>query len=71
MGDYSKALSYYEKALAIRQQSLPPNHPDLAIPTATSVCCMKRWVNYSKARSFYERAVKLDNNQKSLTIKSS
>ena len=30
MGDYPKALSSYEKALAIRQQSLPPNHPDLA-----------------------------------------
>ena len=30
MGEYSKALSYYEKSLEIQQQSLPPNHPDLA-----------------------------------------
>jgi tetratricopeptide (TPR) repeat protein len=30
MGDYPKALSSYEKTLAIQQQSLPPNHPDLA-----------------------------------------
>jgi tetratricopeptide (TPR) repeat protein len=28
-GEYSKALSLYEKALAIRQKSLPPNHPRL------------------------------------------
>ena len=31
MGEYPKALSYYEKALAIQQQSLPSNHPDLAL----------------------------------------
>ena len=30
MGEYLKALSYYENALGIRQQSLPSNHPDLA-----------------------------------------
>jgi tetratricopeptide (TPR) repeat protein len=30
-GEYSKALSYHEKALKIRQQSLPPNHPQLQI----------------------------------------
>ncbi|CAF1432909.1 unnamed protein product [Adineta steineri] len=28
-GEYQEALSYYEKAFAIRQQSLHPNHPDL------------------------------------------
>ncbi|CAF1551223.1 unnamed protein product [Rotaria magnacalcarata] len=30
MGEYSKALEYYEKALKIREISLPPTHPDLA-----------------------------------------
>ncbi len=29
MGEYSKALSYFERALDIWQRSLPPNHPDL------------------------------------------
>ena len=29
-GEYEEAILYYEKALAIQQQSLPPNHPDLA-----------------------------------------
>jgi hypothetical protein len=27
--EYSKALSYYERALDIRQSSLPPDHPHL------------------------------------------
>jgi tetratricopeptide (TPR) repeat protein len=30
MGEYSKALSYYEKALEIAQETLPANHPSLA-----------------------------------------
>jgi hypothetical protein len=29
MGEYSKALSYYERALGIFQRSLPPNHPHI------------------------------------------
>jgi Tetratricopeptide repeat len=28
MGEYSKALSYLERALDIWQRSLPPNHPN-------------------------------------------
>jgi len=31
MGEYSKALSYYEKAQQILQKSLPPTHPHIAI----------------------------------------
>ncbi len=31
MGEYSKALSYYERALDIGQHSLPANHPNLQI----------------------------------------
>ncbi|CAF1656913.1 unnamed protein product [Adineta ricciae] len=29
-GDYKMAIEYYEKALEIREKSLPSNHPDLA-----------------------------------------
>ncbi|CAF4725933.1 unnamed protein product, partial [Rotaria socialis] len=31
MGKYSKALEYYEKSLKIREISLPPTHPNLAV----------------------------------------
>ncbi|CAF4386216.1 unnamed protein product, partial [Rotaria sordida] len=30
MGNYSKALEFYEKSLKIREKALPSNHPDLA-----------------------------------------
>ncbi|CAF4738376.1 unnamed protein product, partial [Rotaria sp. Silwood2] len=30
MGDYSKALSFLEKGLDIRQRIQPSNHPNLA-----------------------------------------
>ncbi|CAF4333357.1 unnamed protein product, partial [Rotaria sordida] len=30
MGDYSKALEFYEKAHKIKEKALPPNHPSLA-----------------------------------------
>jgi hypothetical protein len=29
IGEYSKALSYLERALDILQSSLPPNHPTI------------------------------------------
>jgi len=29
IGDYSKAHSYYERALDIWQRALPPNHPSI------------------------------------------
>ena len=30
MGEYSKALEYYEKDIEITKIALPQNHPDLA-----------------------------------------
>ena len=30
MGEYSKALEYYEKSIEIKKIALPQNHPDLA-----------------------------------------
>ncbi|CAF4775383.1 unnamed protein product, partial [Rotaria sp. Silwood2] len=30
MGDHSKALEFYDKALEIEEKALPPNHPSLA-----------------------------------------
>ena len=57
MGDYPKALSYYEKDLEINKQSLPPNHPDVAASYNNIGLVHEYMNNYSKARSFYERAV--------------
>jgi tetratricopeptide (TPR) repeat protein len=57
MGEYSKALSYYEKALEIRQKTLPPAHPDLASSCNNIGTVYGTMGEYSKARPFFERAV--------------
>ncbi len=57
MGDYPKALSSYEKAFAIRQQSLPPNHPDLGGSHNNIGVVYKNMGDYLKARFCYECAV--------------
>ena len=64
--DYPKALSSYEKALAIQQQSLPPNHPDLASILQQHRCmCIKTWVTVRKHFRFIEKALEIS--QKSLS----
>jgi tetratricopeptide (TPR) repeat protein len=55
-GEYQEAVRFYGKALAIRQQSLPPNHPDLAIPQYNIGLLYDNMGNYSKACSYYECA---------------
>jgi tetratricopeptide (TPR) repeat protein len=57
MGEYSKALSSQEKVLEIRQQSLPPNHPDLAMSYNNIGAVYDNMGEYSKAQSFYKRAM--------------
>ena len=64
MGEYSKALSYYEKDLEISQKSLPPNHPDLAMSCYNIGGLYEKMSEYRKAESFYKRAVNIG--QKSL-----
>ena len=54
MGEYSKALSSYEKSLEIRQQSLPPNHPDLAASYNNIGIVYSNMGEYSKALSSLE-----------------
>ncbi len=53
-----------EKAFEIQQQSLPPNHPDLVTSYNHIGLVCEKMGNYSKALSFYERAV--NNGQHSL-----
>jgi tetratricopeptide (TPR) repeat protein len=59
MGDYSKALSSHENALEIQQQSLPPNHPGLAMSYNSIGEVYQNMGEYSEALSFYERAMNI------------
>jgi tetratricopeptide (TPR) repeat protein len=59
MGEYSKSLCSHEKALEIKQQSLPRNHPDLAASYNNIGVVYDSMGEYSKARSFYELAVNI------------
>ncbi|CAF1578390.1 unnamed protein product, partial [Rotaria magnacalcarata] len=59
MGEYSKALEYYEKGLEITIKALPPNHRDLA----TSYSCIgqvyRNMGEYSKALEYYEKDLEI------------
>ncbi|CAF4130683.1 unnamed protein product, partial [Adineta steineri] len=62
--NYPKALSYHEIALAMRLESLPPNHPDLAASFNNIGLVYKKMNKYSEAYSSHQRAVQIA--QKSL-----
>ncbi|CAF3849355.1 unnamed protein product [Adineta steineri] len=55
--EYQEALSYYEKALAIRQQSLPLNHPDLGASYSNIGVVYDNMGDYLRALSNYEKAL--------------
>ncbi|CAF1135897.1 unnamed protein product [Adineta steineri] len=57
MVDYPKALSYHEKALAIRQQSLPSNHPDLGSSFNSIGLVYYNMRDYPTALSYHEKAL--------------
>ncbi|CAF3966410.1 unnamed protein product, partial [Adineta steineri] len=59
MGEYSKALSYYEKALEIQEKSLPSDHPDSAITYNNIGSVYDFMGEYSKTLSYYERALEI------------
>ncbi len=56
-GEYKEALALYEKSLAIREQSLPPNHLDLANSYLGIGNVYSNIGEYSKALSYYEKAL--------------
>lgn len=58
-GEYAKALSSFEKALEIRQNTLPPNHPALATSYNNIASVYTEMSQYSKARSFHEKALEI------------
>ncbi|CAF1053070.1 unnamed protein product [Adineta steineri] len=56
-GEYQEALSYYEKARAIRQQSLNCNHPDLAMSYNSIGLVYNSIGDYPKALISLEKAL--------------
>jgi tetratricopeptide (TPR) repeat protein len=56
MGEYSKALSFYERSLEIKKIALPPNHPDLATSYNNIGLVYYNMGEYSKALSYLEKA---------------
>jgi tetratricopeptide (TPR) repeat protein len=56
-GEYQEAIRFYEKALAIQQQSLPPNHPSLAGSYGNIGNVYQNMGDYPKALSSYEKAL--------------
>ncbi|CAF4724756.1 unnamed protein product, partial [Rotaria sp. Silwood2] len=59
MGEYSKALSSYERSLEIDRKALPPNHPDLASDYNNTGNVYRNMGEYSKALSSYERSLEI------------
>ncbi|CAF1379001.1 unnamed protein product [Adineta steineri] len=56
-GEYSEALSFYEKTLTIKQQSLPSDHPDLGDSYNRIGIVYGSMGDYPKALSYYEKAL--------------
>ncbi|CAF4164299.1 unnamed protein product, partial [Rotaria sordida] len=59
MGEYSKALTYYEKDLEITLKALPPNHPYFAGSYNNIGLVYDNMGEYSKALSSYERSLEI------------
>ncbi|CAF5152299.1 unnamed protein product, partial [Rotaria sp. Silwood1] len=59
MGNNSKALEFYDKALKIREKTVPPNHPDLAQSYKNIGGVYDNMGNYWKALEFYDKALKI------------
>ncbi|MCZ7669410.1 MAG: tetratricopeptide repeat protein [Chloroflexi bacterium] len=56
-GQYTAARPFYERALAIREQALGPDHPDTAQSLNNLGALHSAMGNLSEARPFYERAL--------------
>ena len=58
-GEYKEALTFYEKALQLRQQSLPSNHPHLADCYHCIGLVYYRMGDYLRASSYSEKALEI------------
>lgn len=59
VGECTRALSYYEKALAIKQQSLSPNNPDLENLYDNISSVYEEMGEYAKAVSYKEKILEI------------
>jgi tetratricopeptide (TPR) repeat protein len=59
MTGYSKALSYHEQAIEIRQKAPPPNHPGLAQSYNNIGWVYSKMREHSKALSYYQKALEI------------
>ena len=59
MGEYSKALSSYERSLEIYKVALPPNHRNLAHPYNNIGLVYDSMGEYSKALSSHEQSLEI------------
>ena len=55
--DYPRAISMYEKALAIWEKKLPPVHPELAVAINNLAFLCQENQEFSKAEDLYEKAL--------------
>ncbi|CAF3969121.1 unnamed protein product [Rotaria sp. Silwood1] len=60
MGEYSKALSWYERSLEIYKIAFPANHPQLAILYVNTGVIYYTMGEYSKALSSHETALAIN-----------
>ena len=59
LGEYDKAIGYYEKALKIRKVSLGENHPSTATSYNNIGSAWHRKGEYDKAIGYYEKDLKI------------
>jgi len=59
MYDFSNALSYYQKALEIREKALPSNHPDIAYSYNNIGTVYLKMGDYLNALTFCDRASRI------------
>ncbi|CAF1192313.1 unnamed protein product [Didymodactylos carnosus] len=59
MGDYSKALTYYEQTLELELKTLGPNHPSMATTYNNIGGIYNDMGDYSKALTYYEQTLEL------------
>ena len=57
IGDYEGARPYYERALAIREKALGPDHPDTALSLNNLGYLLQAMGNLAEARPYFERAL--------------
>ena len=57
LGNYHRQLAFFQKALAIREKILPPNHPDLATSYNNVGYAFGKLGDHQKQLEFYQKAL--------------